>query len=85
MENSYLSYGHFVPTPEMVHQLQSFGMSGYHNPWMPNSFYGQQAFPSNGYFQGPPVYPAAATTTNPSLSSMNTHDMNTGKSFSFFF
>lgn len=70
MENSYLPYGHFVPTPAMMNQLQSLGISAYHHSWMANSFYGQQAFPLNAYFQGPPVSPTADTS----------HDMNTGKS-----
>jgi len=71
MENSYLPYGHFVPTPAMMNQLQSLGISAYHHPWMPNSFHGQQAFPLNAYFQepGPPVYPTADTSL----------DVNTGK------
>jgi hypothetical protein len=67
MENSYLPYGQFIPTPAMVYHFQTFGISGYHHPLMPNSFFqsGQHAFPPNTYFQGPP------TTTNLPLPSMN--------------
>ena len=74
MENSYFQYGHLVPTPAMVDQLQSLGISAYHHyPWMPNSFFPQgQAFPPHSFhFQVKQVYPPATSTNHP--------DMNTGK------
>ena len=76
MENSYLQYGHFVPTPEIMNQLQTLGISVYH-PWMPNAFvvhHGeQQVYPSS---HGEQAHPSSSSTIVP--SSMN-HDMDTGK------
>ena len=76
MENSYLQYGHFVPTPEMMNQLQTLGISVYH-PWMPNAFvvhHGeQQVYPSS---QEEQAHPSSSSTIV--ASSMN-HDMDTGK------